>query len=89
MAEHDLGIARVTEQLAMAVDLDAWIATVKRCEHLEEEDLKSLCEYVRAERGNEPQNAPTEGMEARADARRWRTEDRSRRSSWKSRTCSR
>lgn len=71
-----IGIAGVAVQLAMAVDLDAWIATVKRCEHLEEEELKSLCEYVRAERGNEPQKAPREGMEGRADARRWRTEDR-------------
>ncbi len=31
----------------MGVDLDAWIEKLKRCEYLEEDELKSLCEYVR------------------------------------------
>jgi serine/threonine-protein phosphatase 6 catalytic subunit len=30
----------------MSVDLDAWIEKLKRCEHLAENELKALCEYV-------------------------------------------
>lgn len=30
----------------MGVELDKWIEKVKRCEHLAEDELKSLCEYV-------------------------------------------
>lgn len=32
----------------MSVDLDAWIEKLKRCEHLAEDELKALCEYVRS-----------------------------------------
>lgn len=32
----------------MGVDLDVWIEKVKRCEYLAEDELKALCEYVRA-----------------------------------------
>jgi len=42
-----IAIAFVFARGAMAVDLDAWIATVRGCQHLEEDQLKSLCEYVR------------------------------------------
>lgn len=31
---------------AMGVELDKWIEKVKRCEHLAEEELKALCDYV-------------------------------------------
>ena len=31
----------------MGFDLDAWIEKLKRCEYLKEDELKSLCEYVR------------------------------------------
>ena len=30
----------------MGLELDAWIAKVKKCEYLAEDELKSLCEYV-------------------------------------------
>lgn len=30
----------------MGVDLDKWIEKVKKCEHLAEEELKALCDYV-------------------------------------------
>ena len=30
----------------MGVQLDRWIEKVKRCEHLAEDELKALCEYV-------------------------------------------
>jgi hypothetical protein len=30
----------------MGVELDKWIERVKRCEHLAEEELKALCDYV-------------------------------------------
>jgi len=29
------------------VDLDAWIDKLRKCEHLEEDELKTLCEMVR------------------------------------------
>jgi hypothetical protein len=31
----------------MPLDLDAWLEKVRKCEHLAEEELKSLCDYVR------------------------------------------
>jgi len=31
----------------MRFDLDEWINRVKKCEHLAEEELKALCEYVK------------------------------------------
>jgi serine/threonine-protein phosphatase 6 catalytic subunit len=31
----------------MGMDLDGWIARVKSGEHLEEWDLKQLCDYVK------------------------------------------
>jgi hypothetical protein len=33
------------------VDLDAWIDKLRKCEHLEEDELKTLCEMVRQEPG--------------------------------------
>lgn len=30
------------------MDLDNWIEKVKKCESLQEEELKALCEYVGA-----------------------------------------
>ncbi len=30
------------------VELDKWIEKVKRCEYLQEDELKALCEYVSA-----------------------------------------
>lgn len=42
--------------------LDAWLEKIKRCEHLGEEELKALCEYVKeilVEESNvQPVNAP-------------------------------
>ena len=32
------------------VDLDAWIDKLRKCEHLEEDELKTLCEMVRERR---------------------------------------
>jgi hypothetical protein len=32
----------------MGVDLDKWTEKVRRCEYLAEDELKALCEYVRA-----------------------------------------
>jgi hypothetical protein len=32
------------------VDLDAWIDKMRKCEHLEEDELKTLCEMVRKKR---------------------------------------
>ena len=29
------------------VDLDNWIEKVRRCQYLQEDELKALCEYVR------------------------------------------
>lgn len=44
------------------LDLDKWIGKVKKCEALEEEELKSLCEHVKeilVEESNvQPVNAP-------------------------------
>ena len=34
----------------MGVDLDVWIEKVRRCDHLAEDELKGLCEYVRSAR---------------------------------------
>ncbi|CAG9466134.1 unnamed protein product [Pedinophyceae sp. YPF-701] len=31
----------------MGLELDKWIETIKKCEHLEEDQLKALCEYVK------------------------------------------
>mmetsp|Transcript_8007 Transcript_8007/g.15557 ORF Transcript_8007/g.15557 Transcript_8007/m.15557 type:complete len:308 (-) Transcript_8007:685-1608(-) len=31
----------------MGVDLDKWLEKIKKCEHLAEEELKALCEYVK------------------------------------------
>lgn len=33
--------------LLQGVDLDNWIEKVKKCQALQEEELKALCEYVR------------------------------------------
>lgn len=30
----------------MPLELDAWLEKVKKCEHLAEEELKALCDYV-------------------------------------------
>jgi serine/threonine-protein phosphatase 6 catalytic subunit len=46
----------------MGLDLDEWIEKVKKCESLQEEELKALCEYVKeilVEESNvQPVNAP-------------------------------
>mmetsp|Transcript_32901 Transcript_32901/g.83511 ORF Transcript_32901/g.83511 Transcript_32901/m.83511 type:complete len:306 (-) Transcript_32901:864-1781(-) len=46
----------------MALELDAWLEKVKKCEYLAEEELKALCEYVKeilVEESNvQPVNAP-------------------------------
>lgn len=46
----------------MARDLDKWIEKVKRCEYLQEEELKALTDYVKeilVEESNvQPVNAP-------------------------------
>lgn len=34
-------------------DLDGWIERLRKCEHLEEDELKTLCEMVRQEVGGE------------------------------------
>jgi serine/threonine-protein phosphatase 6 catalytic subunit len=48
--------------MGMNGDLDKWIAKVKACEHLAEEELKTLCDYVKeilVEESNvQPVNAP-------------------------------
>jgi hypothetical protein len=47
---------------AMHNDLDKWIEKVRKCEHLAEEELKTLCDYVKeilVEESNvQPVNAP-------------------------------
>lgn len=47
---------------AMHNDLDRWIEKVRKCEHLAEEELKTLCDYVKeilVEESNvQPVNAP-------------------------------
>lgn len=40
--------AGVTLGQVMGVDLDKWTEKVRRCEYLAEDELKALCEYVRA-----------------------------------------
>jgi hypothetical protein len=32
----------------MGLELDAWLEKIRKCEILAEEELKALCEYVRA-----------------------------------------
>ena len=45
------------------VDLDAWIDKLRKCEHLEEDELKTLCEMVRGKKERREQRrrrrAPT------------------------------
>ena len=40
--------AGLTLGQVMGVDLDKWTEKVRRCEYLAEDELKALCEYVRA-----------------------------------------
>ncbi len=48
--------------MGMNADLEKWIEKVKKCEHLAEEELKALCDYVKEilieESNVQPVNAP-------------------------------